>query len=125
MRLDLHGGSLPFNATRPPVVGDARPAEFRPDALLAAAVRLRIPTKAFDVSLCDLEGFGAALLQLLEVRTGAAAETHTLCGPQLTVVLVELAALVFTRLIASALQQGAAVHCVPHDQIKRIQPEFL
>ncbi|CAE8600865.1 unnamed protein product, partial [Polarella glacialis] len=67
--------------------GEVPPA----DAILAITMRLRILAKAFDVSLCDLEGFAGTALCLLEDRATALGDGqgHKV-SPQLSIALLEL-----------------------------------
>ncbi|CAE8721773.1 unnamed protein product, partial [Polarella glacialis] len=97
-------------------------AEVPPeDAILATVVRLRILAKAFDVSLCDLEGFGATALCLLEDRATASDESMVRVTPQLSVALLELMVLVLTRHAAAVLQPEPLARCVFHDPIDQNQ----
>ncbi|CAL1155456.1 unnamed protein product [Cladocopium goreaui] len=70
-----------------------------PDTLLATAQRLRILAKAYDVSLCDVEGFVSTALSMVEgVQTGTV-------EPELTVTLLEILALISVRHAGQRAQQ--------------------
>ncbi|CAJ1341028.1 unnamed protein product, partial [Effrenium voratum] len=70
-----------------------------PDSLLATAQHLRILAKAYDVSLCDMEGFVSAALGLVDERLG-----EKKVSAELTVVLLELLALLSLRFAAQLMK---------------------
>eukprot|EP00930_Biecheleria_cincta_P006891 TRINITY_DN10798_c0_g1_i4.p1 TRINITY_DN10798_c0_g1~~TRINITY_DN10798_c0_g1_i4.p1 ORF type:complete len:1140 (+),score=247.03 TRINITY_DN10798_c0_g1_i4:102-3521(+) len=92
------------------------------DSLFAVVVRLRILAKAFDVSLCDLEGFVAMALGLVEDRVSTSSESpDQAIGPQMTIALLELLMLVLIRHAAALLQPEPLARCVTHDPIDQNQ----
>eukprot|EP00927_Polykrikos_kofoidii_P060377 TRINITY_DN55373_c0_g1_i1.p1 TRINITY_DN55373_c0_g1~~TRINITY_DN55373_c0_g1_i1.p1 ORF type:complete len:1194 (+),score=196.59 TRINITY_DN55373_c0_g1_i1:101-3583(+) len=117
-------GSIAADVTTAETAAVAQPEKST--ALLAVTTRLRILAKAFDVSLCDLRTFGAAVLGMLDDRAAAAdaavAEGHAsltsaVPGAQLAVTLLELLTLVLVRHTASVLQPAPLLGCVVHDPI--------
>jgi len=87
-----------------PLVGKPSQGEIEaevpiPDTLLATAQRLRILAKAYDVSLCDVEGFVSTALSVVDERV----QTGTV-EPELTVTLLELLALISVRHAGQLMQ---------------------
>ncbi|CAL1126677.1 unnamed protein product [Cladocopium goreaui] len=82
-----------------------------PDTLLATSQRLRILAKAYDVSLCDVEGFVSTALSVVDecVQTGTV-------EPELTVTLLELLALISVRHAGQLMQPLPAVAADVRDE---------
>lgn len=94
--------------------------------LLSSTTRLRILAKAYDVSLCELRQFCAALVGLLEDRVASISENHrTVVNPQLAIALFELLVLILTRHTAALLQPAPLALCVMHDPINLEELELL
>jgi len=110
-----------------PVGADDDVANVPPaDALLAATTRLRILAKAFDVSLCDVQGFVAVALELLDSRPAAISQGLTpASGPQLAITLLELLTLVLMRHTTALLQPELLAQSVAHDPINEAELELL
>jgi hypothetical protein len=96
------------------------------DSLLAAATRLRMLAKAYDVSSCDLRNFVAALLELLNERASAVAEgSKSKVSAQQAITSLELLMYVIVRQTVSSLQPQQMKSCVVHDVIDAAQLRLL
>eukprot|EP00929_Paragymnodinium_shiwhaense_P030024 TRINITY_DN17083_c0_g3_i1.p1 TRINITY_DN17083_c0_g3~~TRINITY_DN17083_c0_g3_i1.p1 ORF type:complete len:1131 (+),score=200.78 TRINITY_DN17083_c0_g3_i1:65-3457(+) len=96
-------------------------------ALLVTATRLRILNKAFDVSMCDLSNFGAAVLGLLDDRAAAISSGTRLSGTaaQLAATLLELLSMTLMRQTVQLLQPEPLVGCVAHDAMSEREVQLL
>jgi len=83
-----------------PSQGDISMEVPMPDSLLATTQRLRILSKAYDVSLCDVEGFVSTALSVVDERV-----QEGTVGTELTVTLLELLALTSVRHAAQLMKQ--------------------
>mmetsp|Transcript_54513 Transcript_54513/g.100369 ORF Transcript_54513/g.100369 Transcript_54513/m.100369 type:complete len:1126 (-) Transcript_54513:53-3430(-) len=96
------------------------------DALFVASTRLRMLTKAYDVSLCDVHHFVVPLMEILDDRARAIDEgKQPAVAPQLVIVLLELASLVFVRQTIASFQPEMMVHCVAHDDMDEADLKLL
>eukprot|EP00928_Gymnodinium_smaydae_P038303 TRINITY_DN26449_c0_g1_i1.p1 TRINITY_DN26449_c0_g1~~TRINITY_DN26449_c0_g1_i1.p1 ORF type:complete len:1124 (+),score=234.01 TRINITY_DN26449_c0_g1_i1:153-3524(+) len=110
---------LSSDVTTSGIVSDGTPSAA--DSLQAVATRLRILAKAFDVSMCDLSKFVAAVLGLLDDRATALVEGKTCpnVSPLLATTLLELLAILIMRHTVSFLQPKALLECTAHDVIDK------
>ena len=74
--------------------------------------------KAYDVSMCNLQDFGAALLELLDDRAAALAEGRkSNVSAQHAITALELLMYLLVRHTVSSLQPEQLKNCVAHDPI--------
>eukprot|EP00971_Amphidinium_carterae_P010775 212841-Amphidinium_carterae.1 len=93
------------------------------EVVLAVAVRLRILSKAVDVSMCNINQFVAVLLQLLDSRE--AAGKGAVVGSHLASVLFELLALLLARQAVAWYQPPKFVDIVALDEVNADELKML